>query len=95
MAKLVFDIETSALPLEIFDEVQQEYLLRETQKIEDETARAVRREEILRPFSRSPSQGFTACLKDEPVAALSNFTSCPVDFPQQVIGNMEGRRSHE
>ena len=29
MAKLVFDIETSALPLEQFDEAQQEYLFRE------------------------------------------------------------------
>ena len=38
MAKLVFDIETSALPLENFDEVQQEYLLREAEKITDETA---------------------------------------------------------
>jgi hypothetical protein len=33
MAKLGFDIETSALPLESFDEVQREYLLRETEKI--------------------------------------------------------------
>ena len=38
MAKLVFDIETSALPLDRFDEVQQEYLLREAEKITDETA---------------------------------------------------------
>jgi hypothetical protein len=29
MAKLVFDIETTALPLEQFDEAQQEYLFRE------------------------------------------------------------------
>ena len=33
MAKLVFDIETSTLPLESFDEAQQEYLLREAEKI--------------------------------------------------------------
>ncbi len=32
MAKLVFDIETSALPLENFDEAQQEYLFREARK---------------------------------------------------------------
>jgi len=30
MATLVFDIETSALPLEQYDETQQEYLFRET-----------------------------------------------------------------
>src|SRR5688572_3613971 len=62
MAKLVFDIETSALPLEIFDEVQQEYLLREAQKIEDETARAVRREEILRQFSLWPFTAQVVCI---------------------------------
>ena len=39
MAKLVFDIETSALPLEHFDEAQQEYLFRECEKIADESAR--------------------------------------------------------
>ena len=42
MAKLVFDIETSALPLEQFDEAQQEYLFRECEKIADEPARASR-----------------------------------------------------
>ncbi len=62
MAKLVFDIETSALPLETFDEVQQEYLLREIQKIEDETARAVRREEILRQFNLWPFTAQVVCI---------------------------------
>ena len=62
MAKLVFDVETSALPLETFDEVQQEYLLRETQKIEDETARAVRREEILRQFNLWPFTAQVVCI---------------------------------
>lgn len=37
MATLVFDIETSALPLDNFDETQQEYLFRECEKIADET----------------------------------------------------------
>ena len=40
MAKLVFDIETSALPVENFDEVQQEYLFREAARLPDEAARA-------------------------------------------------------
>jgi hypothetical protein len=62
VAKLVFDIETSALPLETFDEVQQEYLLRETQKIEDEAARAVRREEILRQFNLWPFTAQVVCI---------------------------------
>jgi DNA polymerase elongation subunit (family B) len=57
MARLVFDIETTALPLGQFDETQQEYLLRDAQRLPDEPARAARREEIQRQFSLWP---FTA-----------------------------------
>src|SRR6476659_6849829 len=62
MAKLVFDIETSSLPLEIFDETQQEYLLRELQRIPDEVERAARREEILRQFSLWPFTAQVVCI---------------------------------
>lgn len=62
MARLVFDIETSALPLEYFDEVQQEYLLREALKIEDEPARTARREEILRQFNLWPFTARAVCI---------------------------------
>lgn len=62
MAKLVFDIETSALPLENFDETQQEYLLREAEKIPDETARATKREEIQRQFSLWPLTAQVVCI---------------------------------
>lgn len=62
MAKLVFDIETSALPLENFDEVQQEYLLRELEKIPEETVRAARREEILRQFNLWPFTAQVVCI---------------------------------
>ena len=62
MAKLVFDIETSALPLENFDEVQQEYLLREVEKIPDEAAKAARREEVLRMFSLWPFTAQVVCI---------------------------------
>ena len=57
MAKLVFDIETSQLPLETFDEAQQEYLFRDAQKLPDEAARAIRRAEIQQQFNLWP---FTA-----------------------------------
>ena len=40
MARLVFDIETSALPLEQFDDAQQEYLFRDCLKMADEAAQA-------------------------------------------------------
>lgn len=62
MAKLVFDIETSGLPLENFDEVQQEYLLREVEKLPDETARAAKREEVLRQFSLWPFTAQVVCV---------------------------------
>ena len=62
MAKLVFDIETTALPLANFDEVQQEYLLREAEKIPDETARATKREEIIRQFSLWPLTAQVVCI---------------------------------
>ena len=62
MAKLVFDIETTALPLTNFDETQQEYLLREAAKIPDETARATKREEIIRQFSLWPLTAQVVCI---------------------------------
>ncbi len=62
MARLVFDIETSSLPLETFDETQQEYLLRELEKIEDVTARDLRRAEILRQFNLWPFTAQVVCI---------------------------------
>jgi DNA polymerase elongation subunit (family B) len=62
MARLVFDIETSALPLDNFDEAQQEYLFRECQRIEDETQRATRREEITRQCSLWPFTAQVVCI---------------------------------
>jgi len=54
MAKLIFDIETSALPLENFDEAQQEYVFREAEILPDDVARASRRAEILCQFNLWP-----------------------------------------
>jgi 3'-5' exonuclease len=62
MAKLAFDIETSSLPLEQFDEGQQEYLFRECQKIADESARATRHEEIRRQFNLWPFTAQVVCI---------------------------------
>ncbi len=70
MAKLVFDIETSALALAHFDEAQQEYLFRECEKIADETAKAVRRGEIQKQFSLWPFTAQVVC-----VAMLNADTS--------------------
>ncbi len=62
MAKLVFDIETSALPLEHFDETQQEYLFRDAEKIPDETARGLRRAELLQQFNLWPFTAQVVCI---------------------------------
>jgi hypothetical protein len=62
MAKLVFDIETSALPLDNFDEVQQEYLFRECGKIADEAEREARRTEIHRQCSLWPFTAQVVCI---------------------------------
>jgi DNA polymerase elongation subunit (family B) len=62
MATLVFDIETSAQPRENFDESQQEYLFRETEKIEDLTARDAKREEITRFMSLWPLTSQVVCV---------------------------------
>ena len=62
MAKLVFDIETTALPLEGFDEVQQEYLFRDAEHLPDPAQRLARRAEIQRFFSLWPLTGQIVCI---------------------------------
>ncbi len=62
MATLVFDIETTALPIETFDEVQQEYLFREAEKIPDDTARLEKRAEIARMCSLWPLTSQVVCI---------------------------------
>lgn len=62
MATLVFDIETSAMPEESFDETQLEYLFRAANKIEDEEARGLKREEIRRMFNLWPFTAQCVCV---------------------------------
>lgn len=62
MATLVFDIETSSLPLDRFDEAQQEYLFRECGKLTDETERNTRRAEIGRQCSLWPFTAQVVCI---------------------------------
>jgi 3'-5' exonuclease len=70
MAKLVFDIETSALPLENFDDVQQEYLFRDAGKLSDELARKTRQAEIQQQMSLWPLTARVICI------AMLNLDSC-------------------
>jgi hypothetical protein len=62
MATLIFDIETSALPLENFDEAQWEYLFREAEKIADEPTRATKRAEIKQFMSLWPFTAQVVCV---------------------------------
>jgi predicted PolB exonuclease-like 3'-5' exonuclease len=62
MATLVFDIETSAQPLENFDAAQQEYLFRETEKIDDAIAKQAKREDITRFMSLWPLTSQVVCI---------------------------------
>src|SRR5689334_25159456 len=62
MARLVFDIESSALPLDLLDEAQQEYLFRECQKLADETARNTRRTEIQAQCNLWPFTAQVVCI---------------------------------
>jgi len=62
MARLIFDIETSALPVETFDEAQQEYLFREAGKIADETERTAKRGEIQQLFNLWPFTARVVCI---------------------------------
>jgi 3'-5' exonuclease len=70
LAKLVFDIETTAQPAENFDAVQQEYLFREAENIPDREARLARRMEIQRQFSLWPFTGQVVCI------AMANADTC-------------------
>jgi len=62
MACLIFDIETTALPLETFDAAQQEYLFRELEKVTDEAEREKKRADILRQFNLWPFTAQVACI---------------------------------
>jgi DNA polymerase elongation subunit (family B) len=62
MARLVFDIETSALPREQFDDAQWEYLFRETGKIADPVAQETRRTEIAQQLNLWPFTSQAVCV---------------------------------
>jgi DNA polymerase elongation subunit (family B) len=62
MPKLVFDIETSALPPESFDEAQQEYLYREAERLPEADARAARRAELQQLCSLWPLTAKVICI---------------------------------
>lgn len=62
MSTLVFDIETTCLPLDGFDEAQQEYLFRDAERIQDEAAREARYAEIKQQFCLWPFTAQVVCI---------------------------------
>jgi DNA polymerase elongation subunit (family B) len=70
MATLVFDIETSALPVDAFDETQQEYLFRDAGRLADPAAREARTAEIRQQFNLWPLTAQVVC-----IAMLNSDTS--------------------
>ena len=62
MPTLVFDIETSALPFESFDEAQVEYLFRDATKLADETARQTRQAELREQLNLYPLTARVVCI---------------------------------
>ena len=62
MPTLVFDIETSALPLENFDEIQRAYLFREAEKQVEEAAKAAKQAELQQMMSLWPFTAQVVCI---------------------------------
>ena len=62
VATLVFDIETSSLSREHFDEAQWEYLFRDAERIADEAARAARRTELQQQLNLYPFTAQVVCI---------------------------------
>ena len=62
MATLVFDIETSSLPSESFDDVQLEYLFRDADRFPDPADREKRRAEIQQMFNLWPFTARVICV---------------------------------
>jgi DNA polymerase elongation subunit (family B) len=70
MARLVFDIETSALPLEQLDAAQQEYLFRDAERLPDQVSSQSRREQIQQQFNLWPFTARIVCV------AMINAETC-------------------
>lgn len=62
MATMVFDIETTAQPLENFDEAQQEYLFRDARNQPDEVSSEKKRQSIAHLFGLWPLTGQVVCI---------------------------------
>ena len=62
MATLVFDIETSAVPLDTFDESSQEYLMRPANNLPTSEEQEAKREELTRMMNLWPFTAQVVCI---------------------------------
>ena len=62
MATLVFDIETSAVPLDSFDESSQEYLMRPANNLPTSEEQEAKREELTRMMNLWPFTAQVVCI---------------------------------
>ena len=62
MATLVFDIETSAVPLDSFDESSQEYLMRPANNLPTSEEKEAKREELTRMMNLWPFTAQVGCI---------------------------------
>ena len=65
MATLVFDIETSALTLDTFDDSSQEYLMRPAARLATEEEQEAKREELVRMMNLWPFTARVVCGDDQ------------------------------
>jgi DNA polymerase elongation subunit (family B) len=90
MATLIFDIETSALPTDNFDEAQTEYLFRDAERLADPLERDRRRAEIQQMMSLWPFTSRVLCiamLNAETARGQVLFTAD--DFREEPAGQVE------
>jgi 3'-5' exonuclease len=86
MATLIFDIETSALPLETFDEAQNEYLFRDAARLPEGEEREKRRMELQGMMALWPFTARVVCiamLNAETVRGQVLFTAD--DFEEEIV----------
>lgn len=62
MATLAFDIETSALPRDAFDEAQWEFLFRDAERMPDPVAREQKRAEVIQQLNLWPLTAQVVCI---------------------------------
>jgi hypothetical protein len=92
VAKLVFDIETSALPLDQYDAVQHEYLFRDSECLTDPVAKEARRVEIARLLNLWPMTAQVVCiamLNADSLRGKVFFLADDFEHPRSLPGSVD------